>query len=74
MSCGRGASSLDAELRWPSGNTLAFNAENPGSTPDLGDRYGINFSSRSTADRISGFQFELKVTFRNAVSTIQYNC
>ena len=26
---------MHAEPRWPSGNTLAFNAENPGSTPGL---------------------------------------
>jgi hypothetical protein len=29
-----------AEPRWPSGNTLAFNAENPGSTPGPGGRTG----------------------------------
>ena len=27
-----------AEPRWPSGNTLAFNAEDPGSTPGPGVR------------------------------------
>ena len=27
-----------AEPRWPSGNTLAFNAEDPGSTPGIGVR------------------------------------
>ena len=53
-----------AEPRWPRGNTLAFNAENPGSTPGV----EMNFSSQSTADRISSFQLALKVTFRTAIS------
>ena len=38
---------LYAEPRWPSGNTLALNANNPGSTPGLGDRWEINFSMQS---------------------------
>ena len=44
------------EPRRPSGNTLAFNAEDPGSTPGPGE---IKYTSRPTADRISGFQFTL---------------
>jgi hypothetical protein len=30
-----GVNSTNTEPRWPSGNTLAFNAENPVSTPGL---------------------------------------
>ena len=57
-----------AEPWWPSGNTLAFNAENPGSTSCLAVAKINFFSSRSTADRISGSRFKLEVTLRIAIS------
>jgi len=53
-----------AEPQWPIVNTLAFNAEDPGSTLSIEN----NFSSRSTSARIRGIQFKLKVTFRVAIS------
>ena len=56
-----------AEPWWPSGDLLAFNAHNV--VPlRISAISRDSFSSRSTADRIRGFQFTLKVTLRIAVT------
>ena len=58
---------------WPSDNTLASNAENPGSTLDYSDVWRL-FSSWSTTGRIRGFQSRLKASFKIDISNaLLYN-